>query len=65
MDKKFIFKLINQCFKQYHYEMQTYEINEEDYEALYKEILEEKQKDPDTGLHDLVNDVVYAYLTQN
>ncbi|PLR76403.1 hypothetical protein CU633_15670 [Bacillus sp. V3-13] len=59
MDKKFIFKLLQNCLRQYQHELP---LSEEDYDHLYGKIIEQ-QKETDADLHDIVNDVVYEYLT--
>ncbi|GIN85564.1 hypothetical protein J6TS2_19500 [Heyndrickxia sporothermodurans] len=40
----YIFKLIDQCFKQYHFESQASESNKEEYMKLYHQIVEENKK---------------------
>ncbi|PLR84536.1 hypothetical protein CVD25_04885 [Bacillus canaveralius] len=60
MDKKFIFKMIQNCLRQYQHELP---LSEEDYDNLYQKIVGQKQEEADVDLHDIVNDVVYEYLT--
>jgi hypothetical protein len=64
MEKKFIIKLITNCFSQYEYERDLLDVNVEDLEEMYIEVLKEKEEEPASSLHDIVNDVVYEYLTK-
>lgn len=57
MEKKLIYKMIRQCFQQY-----EHEASEEDYEKLYKRVVEEVEE-AEVALYELINDVVYEYLT--
>ncbi|MGS2776158.1 YqzH family protein [Robertmurraya sp. GLU-23] len=58
MEKKLIYKMIRQCFQQY-----EHEASEEDYEKLYKRIVEEQAQEDQVPLFELINDAVYEYLT--
>ncbi|MBS4173375.1 YqzH family protein [Bacillus sp. FJAT-49736] len=62
MEEKFIIKLITNCFLQYSKE--SADLNTEDLEGMYQKVLQEKTENPHEGLHDIVNDIVYEYLTQ-
>jgi hypothetical protein len=58
MEKKLIYKMIRQCFQQY-----EHEASEEDYQKLYDRIIEKKTQEEPITLYELINDVVYEYLT--
>lgn len=58
MEKKLIYKMLRQCFQQY-----EHEASEEDYEKLYERIIEEQTQGEQIPLYELINDVVYEYLT--
>ncbi|WP_335556890.1 YqzH family protein [Neobacillus vireti] len=62
MEKKLVVKMIKNCFKQY-YETDSNPINEQDLEVLTKQILDLKEGEPQTELYEIVNDVVYEFLT--
>jgi hypothetical protein len=62
MDKKFILKMVQQSFKQYHRDLRTDPLLEEEYVKLYEQIILIKEK-TNADLHDIVNDVIYEYLT--
>lgn len=55
--------MVQNCFKQYRHEFNEIPLTEEDYEELYKKVVEEKEKDPASSLHDIINDVVYEFYT--
>jgi len=58
MEKKLVYKMLRQCFQQY-----EHEASEEDYEKLYERIIEEQAKEEQIPLYELINDVIYEYLT--
>ncbi|HYK72822.1 MAG TPA: YqzH family protein [Pseudoneobacillus sp.] len=62
MDKKFILKMIQNSFKQYHHDSESIPLRNSEYELLYQQIIKLKQE-TETDLHDIVNDVVYEFLT--
>jgi hypothetical protein len=62
MDKKFILKMIQQSFKQYHRDLEVDPLRGEEYVQLYEQIIHLKEK-TNSDLHDIVNDVIYEYLT--
>lgn len=57
MEKKLIYKMLRQCFQQY-----EHEASEEDYEKLCVRVVEEAEG-AQVALYELINDVVYEYLT--
>ncbi|MFS0863449.1 YqzH family protein [Fredinandcohnia sp. 179-A 10B2 NHS] len=63
MDEKFIRKLIRNYFYQYHHDNDSVPLTEADYKELLVKIKELQQLDPETTLHDIINDLVYEYLT--
>ncbi|TWE06278.1 YqzH-like protein [Neobacillus bataviensis] len=62
MEKKLVVKMIKNCFKQY-YETDSSPISEQDMELLTKRILHLKEGEPKADLYEVVNDVVYEFLT--
>ncbi len=54
--------MIKNCFKQY-YETDSSPISEQDMELLTKRILQLKEGEPKADLYEVVNDVVYEFLT--
>ena len=64
MEKKFILKMIKNCFKQYYAEAETLPLNQEDYEELYKRTLIVMDEHPDAELYEIVNDSVYEFITR-
>ncbi|MHC0036024.1 YqzH family protein [Pseudoneobacillus sp. C159] len=62
MDKNFIKKMIQNSFKQYHRDLESNPLHEDEYEELYQQILT-LRKETNADLHDIVNDVIYEFLT--
>lgn len=62
MEKKLINKMIINCFKQY-YEADSIPISMQDLEILAAQIAAVKEEDPEVDLYEIVNDIVYAFLT--
>ena len=61
MDKKLIRKMVQKCFVQYRHEG-SLPFGEAEFEEIYEKIVELKKEDPETDLHDIINDVVYEFL---
>jgi hypothetical protein len=62
MDKMFIYKMIQQGFKQYHRDLTTCPLGKDDWDFLYEQIIQLKYE-TNADLHDIVNDVIYEFLT--
>ncbi len=61
MDKKLIRKMVQKCFVQYRHE-DSLPFGEAEFEEIYEKIVERKMEDPETDLHDIINDAVYEFL---
>ncbi|WP_274855050.1 YqzH family protein [Bacillus methanolicus] len=64
MEKKFVIKMIENCFKQYGHNRESIPLSEEEYEQLYKKVMDLIEEEPLGNLYTIVNDVVYEYLTE-
>ncbi|WP_433742995.1 YqzH family protein [Falsibacillus pallidus] len=64
MNRKILHKMIEHCFLQYNHVRDSIPLSAEEYDELSARITEEKKKQPDSEIHELVEDVVYEYLTQ-
>jgi predicted house-cleaning noncanonical NTP pyrophosphatase (MazG superfamily) len=62
VEKKLISKMIRKCFKQY-YETDLMPINEKQLEELTNQILQTIEEEPVADLYEVVNDIVYEFLT--
>ncbi|KAB2338414.1 hypothetical protein F7731_02315 [Cytobacillus depressus] len=62
MDRKLIFKMIQTCLKQYN---ESVSMNSVEFEEMYEKINLQKHEDKESDLHDIVNDVVYGYITDS
>ncbi|WML45204.1 YqzH family protein [Neobacillus sp. PS3-40] len=65
MDKKLIYKMVKNCFKQYYSDLGSLPISEQDFENLCMQILLIKEKEPTADLYEVINDMVYELLTIN
>ncbi|MCM3665385.1 YqzH family protein [Mesobacillus subterraneus] len=61
MDKKLIRKMIQKCFVQYRHD-DSLPFSEAEFEEIYIKIVELKNEEPETDLHDIINDAVYEFL---
>jgi YqzH-like protein len=64
MDEKLLNKMIRNCFSHYCHDIDIFPLANADYEQLYQKIILEKEKHPDIDLYELINDLVYEYLTK-
>ena len=62
VEKKLIRKMIKNCFKQYG-EIDSMPIDDHELEELTERILQTKTEDPNASLYEVVNDLVYEFLT--
>jgi hypothetical protein len=64
MDKKLIHKMIRNCFYQYNHDLDSIPLSLGEYDELYEKVVLAIDDDKDADLHDLINDVVYEYLSK-
>ena len=62
MDRTFIFKMIQSCLKQYN---ESISINSVEFAEMYDKINVIKKEEVESELHDIVDDVVYGYITNS
>jgi hypothetical protein len=62
MEKRLITKMIKNCFKQY-CETDSIPIDDNELEQLTRRILLTKEEDPTASLYEVINDLVYEFLT--
>lgn len=63
VEKLFIEKMIENCFKQYGSDMELLPIDAQEMELLYYQVLWGKEAEPEADLYEIVNDAVYEFLT--
>ena len=63
MDKRLIEKMIKNCLKQYDSDAELLPIDSEEMDQLCSQIRAAIAGEPETGLYEIVNDVVYEFLT--
>jgi hypothetical protein len=61
MEKKFLFKMLRNSFLQYGRDLEIDPLSNDDYIKIIEKISEEKKKD--TEWYEVVEDIVYGYLT--
>ncbi|MGM0834665.1 MAG: YqzH family protein [Bacillota bacterium] len=64
MENKLLRKMIRNCFIQYQHDLESVPLSEEDYIRMTAEITELLQKEEASDVFEVVNDVVYEYLSQ-
>lgn len=65
MDKKLIFKMVQNCLKQYNKDHHSLPLKSKEFEDIYHKIISIKDSEKENDLHDIVNDVVYGYITDS
>ena len=57
--------MIRNYFHQYNHDNDSIPLTEREYEQLYESIMRRKEIEKENGdIHDIVNDVIYDYLTK-
>ncbi|MBO9129759.1 YqzH family protein [Bacillus sp. 165] len=64
MDETFVRKMIRNCFYQYNHTEESVPLSDKDYEVLFTKILALHRQSAETELHEIIEDVVYEYLTK-
>ncbi|WP_204417687.1 YqzH family protein [Bacillus tianshenii] len=64
MENKLLRKMIRNCFIQYQHDLESVPLSEEDYIRMTAEITEILRTDDASDVFEIVNDVVYEYLSQ-
>ncbi|MDF0726116.1 YqzH family protein [Cytobacillus sp. S13-E01] len=64
MDKKLIHKMIRNCFYQYNHDLGSVPLSTKEYDQLYETVMKTIEMDEDIDLNDVINDVVYEYLSE-
>lgn len=65
MEKKLIYKMIEDALKPYVTGVEEWEIEAEDFETMYGRVMERKNAVPEHEIYELVEDVVYEYITND
>ena len=64
MNEKLLAKMIRNCFFHYHHDIDSFPLSEADFQELCHKIITEKENNSETELYEIVNDIVYEYLTK-
>ncbi|WP_078379941.1 YqzH family protein [Sutcliffiella halmapala] len=64
MEKKLLKKMIRNGFIQYRHDPESVPLSDDDYERLVGEVAEKLNEDTTAEVFEVINDVVYEYLSQ-
>ncbi|GMO00480.1 hypothetical protein PthstB1num2_25190 [Parageobacillus thermoglucosidasius] len=64
MDEKWLTKLIRNCLRQYGYDAESLPLTDLEWKQLREKILSAKTTDEKMDMYEIVNDVVYEYITK-
>lgn len=65
MNKKLIFKMVQNCLKQYNEDSDSITFESREFAEILNKIIEAKNNDAESDLHEIVNDAVYGYITDS
>lgn len=65
MEKKLLFKMIQSSFYQYERDTTQFPLKKEEYEDMIQKIMREKEKNDEKEWFEIIEDVVYEYLTES
>ncbi|WP_436372799.1 YqzH family protein [Cytobacillus sp. BC1816] len=63
MNKRLIYKMVQNCLKQYNEESHSILFESREFAEIFNKVIEEKNKEADSELHEIVKDVIYGYIT--
>ncbi|WP_404428514.1 YqzH family protein [Sutcliffiella horikoshii] len=64
MERNLVKKMIRNCFIQYQHDFESVPLNEEEYEKMAGEVNRLTSEDPTLDVFEVVQDVVYGYLSK-
>ncbi len=64
MERNLVKKMIRNCFIQYQHDFESVPLNEEEYEKMASEVNQLTSEDPTLDVFEVVQDVVYEYLSK-
>lgn len=64
MERNLVKKMIRNCFIQYQHDFESVPLNEEEYEKMAGEVNRLTSEDPALDVFEVVQDVVYEYLSK-
>lgn len=63
MDNHLLKKMIQSCFYQYNYDLDSIPLSSHEFELLCAKVTKIKEDDTCLEIHDIIQDIVYEYLT--
>jgi len=64
MEKKLLIKMIQSSFYQYERDTNEFPLKEEEYDEMIQKIMEEKERDKEKEWFEIIEDIVYEYMTK-
>lgn len=64
METSFLRKMIRNCFYQYNHDLDSIPLSNNEFEILCAKIIKIKENNACLEIHDIIQDVVYEYLTK-
>ncbi len=65
MDKRLIYKMVQNCLKQYMEEPSSLKMDSDAFAEIYIKIKTSQNEDLDSDLNEIIDDVVYGYVTDS
>ncbi|NRG44462.1 hypothetical protein HRF87_06755 [Bacillus sp. CRN 9] len=65
MDKRLIYKMVQKCLKQYMEEPSSLKMDSDAFTEIYIKIKTNQNEDLDSDLNEIIDDVVYGYVTDS
>lgn len=65
MDKRLIYKMVQKCLKQYMEEPSSLKMDSDAFAEIYIKIKTSQNEDLDSDLNEIIDDVVYGYVTDS
>lgn len=63
MDKRLIYKMVQGSLGQYNWEKDSIDFESREFAEIYEKVMIVKKAESETDLYDIVNDILYGYVT--
>ncbi|MGG3803037.1 YqzH family protein [Metabacillus fastidiosus] len=63
MEEKLLLKMLHKSFQQYGRDLTIDPLNEKEKKELIKEAVKQQQTDPDSEWFEIIEDIIYEYVT--
>ncbi|MBN6888328.1 YqzH-like protein [Cytobacillus horneckiae] len=65
MDQRLIYKMVQNCLKQYMEDPSSLKMDSDAFAEIYEKIKTSQNEDLDSDLNEIIDDVVYGYVTDS